>query len=245
MAGLVHVLCLVVATCASPAGAWSQSHSSCATGSAAESVDFTSRGVSASEVVVKSDLGIRFDEGIEIESRALGGSHFVEYESTFRLLRTGTGEYIGFERIDVPTDAGLYGSEIVRLLKGTTVEAVGGQPLPASWVQPAQQFPIFPGFRYVASNRIIARADSHRYVGLWQAETGSETLVVAFDEPSAYDPNRPPSQILARLPFKASVISTTSAPHGGPTALRMVTDPDRNGRFWLVNLLWPTSHAEQ
>ena len=212
---------------------------------AAQSVDFTSRDISASEVMVKSDLGIRFDEGVEIVSRALGGSQFAEYESTFRLLRTGTGEYIGFERIDVPTDAGLYGSEIVRLLKGTTVEAVGGQPLPASWVQPAQQFPIFPGFRYVASNRIIARADSHRYVGLWQAETGSETLVVAFDEPSAYDPDRPPSQILARLPFKASVISTTSAPHGGPTALRMVTDPDQNGRFWLVNLLWPTSHAGQ
>lgn len=138
--------------------------------------------------MVKSDLGICFDEGVEIVSRALGGSQFVEYESTFRLLRTGTGEYIGFERIDVPTEQGVYGSEIVRLLKGATAEAVGGQPLPASWVQPAQQFPTLPGFRYVASNRIWFRAQSQKYIGLWQANTGDETLIVAFDEPPDPDP---------------------------------------------------------
>lgn len=238
---LFCALCLGLTVWTHPLASRAHSQTPSAVHSASQSLEFTKRSLSPSEVSTTSEVGVELDEATEIMAPSMAGSHFVEFESTFGHLKTASGEYLGFERIDLPTDRGVYASEIVRLLRGRTVQAVGGHPLPVNWVQPAQQIPTVPGFRYVSGNRIIARADSHRYVGLWQAERGNETLVIAFDEPSSDHPSRPVSQILASLPFKATVISTTSAPHGGPTSLRLVTDPDQDGRFWLVNLVWPTA----
>lgn len=201
--------------------------------------EFFIRTLSPSDIAFQSDLGVTFREGTELTVPSLASERFVEFESTQGKLRLQSGDYIGFERVSGPTSEGLYANEIARLLRSSRLDAVGGHAIEPWAAQPAQQLPSFPGFRYVTSNRIWFRAQSQKYIGLWQANTGDETLIVAFDEPPGPVAGRPLAEIVARLPFKVAGISATGSHHGGPSAIIMVTDPDSQGRFLLFSLKWP------
>lgn len=206
---------------------------------ATESLVFSSRQIGPEEITVESSDGVAFDWGLEIAAPSLAGAEFAVFEWRHRELQTRSGDHIGFDLVfEDRADGTRKIVGVARLRKGPTLESVDGFPSESWSSQSAQQIPTVDGYDYITSNRIVFRALSHKYIGLWRARGGRETLLIAFDELDNSSSGRPTFTIVARLQFDATVVSTTGGHHGGPTWILLMTDPDRMGRFRLINVSW-------
>lgn len=206
---------------------------------AAESLVFSSRRIGPEEITVESSDGVAFDWGVEIAAPSLADAEFTVFEWRHRELQTRSGDHIGFDLVlETRADGSQSVVGLARLRKGPTLESIDGFPSESWSSQSAQQIPTVDGYEYITSNRVAFRALSHKYIGLWRARSGGETLLIAFDELGNRSSGRPASTIVARLQFEATVVSTTGGHHGGPTWILLMTDPDRMGTFRLINVLW-------
>jgi hypothetical protein len=206
---------------------------------ASESLVFSSRQIGPEEIPVESSDGVAFDWGVEIAAPGLADAEFTVFEWRQRELQLRSGDHIAFDPIfEDRADGSRKIVGVARLRTGPTLESVDGLPSESWSSQAARQVPTVEGFDYISSNRIVFRAASHKFVGLWRARGGGETLLVAFDDLGSDSSGRPTSTILARLQFEATVVSTTGGHHGGPTWILLMTDPDPMGRFRLINVLW-------
>ena len=194
--------------------------------------------VSDEDIGLRSDACVAFAWAVDIGEASLANAEFEVFWPIGWMLRTRDGRYVhlyprwvnsGREQAD--------GVEWLRI--GPTRESVGGLEWNGTLSPDPALTPHIDGYRYVGGGSLSMRARAPSRVGLWRSENGGETLIVAFDETTPQQPDRPPHRVVARMAFDATVIATNGSHHGGPTTMMLAGDPDERGTFRLVVLRWP------
>lgn len=189
----------------------------------------------ASEAIT-SDVRVEYHWGLDVQAPGLAGVTFTSLESRLGYFRTGAGDYVAF-LFQYDEERRPTGFQALR--RGASPELLGTLSFDPLFEREPRRRPDIPGYEYVNGNRSQFHIGARKFVGIWRATAGSDRLIVNFDDPDGVASSGGPYQILARTSFPATVISTTGDHHGGPSWILLASDPDPQGAFRLMNLVWP------